>query len=83
MASWRRKKKKKKIWNQRWLPEDHHRSIITHVPSLLLDCIVDQLIIQPSKEWDHVLIDRLFIPYDVKAIKCIPLCDQPYVDKLI
>ncbi len=32
--------------------------------------------------WDHPLIDSLFIPYDAKAIKQIPLSNQDHVDKL-
>ena len=75
--------KKKKIWNQRWLLEDHHRSIITHEPPFLLDCTVDQLIMHARKKLDHGFIDRLFIPYDAEVIKSIPLSDQSHADKLI
>lgn len=81
MARWRWEKKK--IWNQRWLLEDHHRSIITHEPPFLLDCTVDQLIMHARKKLDHVFIDRLFIPYEAEVIKSIPLSDQSHADKLI
>ena len=30
-----------KIWKNRWLLEDNHRSIVTHGPQLLQDCTVD------------------------------------------
>ena len=73
--------KKIKIWKNRWLLEDNHRSIVTHGPQLLQDCIVDQLIIKPRMEWDSALIDKLFLPYDAEAIKNIPLSDRAPSDK--
>jgi hypothetical protein len=62
--------------------EDHHRKIITPGPNILLHCTVNQLITKPQMIWDHPLIDSLFIPYDAKAIKQIPLSNQDHVDKL-
>ena len=60
-----------------------HKKIITHRPYLLLNCTIDQLIIQPRMEWDHQLLDQLFIPYDADAIKSIPLSNLAPTDKLI
>ena len=71
------------IWDQRWLLEEHHRKILTLGPNILLHCTVNQLIIKPQMVWDHALIDQLFIPYDAKAIKHIPLSNQDHADKLI
>ena len=33
-----------KIWKQRWLLEDHHRTVITPVPSILADSTLSDLI---------------------------------------
>jgi hypothetical protein len=71
------------IWNHHWLLEDHHRKIITPGPNILLHCTVNQLITKPQMTWDHSLIDSLFLPYDAKAIKQIPLTNQNHADKLI
>uniref|UniRef100_A0A2N9EK22 CCHC-type domain-containing protein n=1 Tax=Fagus sylvatica TaxID=28930 RepID=A0A2N9EK22_FAGSY len=70
-----------KIWKNRWLLEDNHRTIITHGPQLLQDCTVDQLIIKPKMEWDTTLIDKLFLPYDAEAIKSIPLSERAPPDR--
>uniref|UniRef100_A0A2N9I5D1 Reverse transcriptase domain-containing protein n=1 Tax=Fagus sylvatica TaxID=28930 RepID=A0A2N9I5D1_FAGSY len=69
------------IWKHRWLLEDNHRNIISHGPQLLKDCTVDQLIIQPQMEWDHDLLDKIFLPYDAEAIKNIPLSHRAPQDK--
>ena len=71
------------IWKHRWLLEDHHRKIITPGPNILMHCTVNQLITKPQMTWDHSLIDSLFLPYDVEAIKQIPLSNQDHADKLI
>uniref|UniRef100_A0A2N9HR00 RRM domain-containing protein n=1 Tax=Fagus sylvatica TaxID=28930 RepID=A0A2N9HR00_FAGSY len=73
--------RKIKIWKNRWLLEDNHRSIITHGPQLLQECTVDQLILQQKMEWDTTLIDKLFLPYDAEAIKSIPLSERAPPDK--
>jgi hypothetical protein len=70
-----------KIWKNRWLLEDNHRTIITHSPQLLQDCTVDQLIIKPKMEWDTTLIDKLFLHYDAEAIKSIPLSERAPPDR--
>lgn len=61
-----------KIWKHYWLLEDNHRTIISHGPQLLKDCTVDQLILQPKMEWDHALLNKLFLPYDAEAKFCWP-----------
>lgn len=38
--------------------------------------MVDELILHPVMQWDTALIDRLFLQYDAKAIKNIPLNDR-------
>jgi hypothetical protein len=70
------------IWDQHWLLEEKHKKIITPSPNILLHCTVNHLITKPQMEWDHSLIDRLFIPYDVEAIKHIPLSNQEHANKL-
>ena len=70
------------IWRDRWLLEDHHRRIITPGPNLLVLSTVNELIIEPQMVWDHSLIDNLFLPYDAKAIKHIPLSKHKHADKI-
>ena len=64
------------IWRDRWLLEDHHRRIIMPGPNLLVHSTVKELITEPQMVWDHSLIDSIFIPYDAKAIKHIPLSNH-------
>jgi hypothetical protein len=70
-----------KIWRQRWLLEDHHRRVITPIPSLLADSTVSKLISPQTNHWNEPLIDSIFFPYDAMAIKSIPLSKGRPEDK--
>ena len=50
---------------------------------MLAESTVSQLFIPNVQRWDDNLIDKLFHPYDVAAIKCIPLSNRVTKDELI
>jgi ribonuclease HI len=70
------------IWNQRWLPEESHRTVISPPPAVLLNSTVSELMIPNSQQWDFHLIDQIFLPYDASAIKNIPLSSPTHKDSL-
>ena len=70
------------IGNQRWLPEAHHRIVISPIPETLRTSTVSELIHPMTASWNAAFIDQLFLPYDAKAIKSISLSERGPHDKL-
>ena len=71
------------IPDTRWLPEPHHRKILSPIPNSFRKSKVSDLILPLTHRWNTDLIDCLFLPYDAIAIKSIPLSDRHPSDKLI
>ena len=62
-----------KIWDDKWLPSCSTYQVIS--PRSFLDdfATVDKLICRDTMTWDSDILERLFLPRDVEAIKSIPL----------
>ena len=71
------------ILNTRWLFEPHHRKILSPISDPFRQSKVSDLIIPSTHRWNTDLIDRMFLPYDAKAIKSIPLSERRPNDELI
>jgi hypothetical protein len=72
-----------KIWGDKWLPSCSTYQVIS--PRSFLDdsTTVDKLICKDTMTWDADILERLFLPQDVEAIKSIPLSLRRPFDILI
>ena len=71
------------IQRDSWLPDPRHRKILSQNQNLPSDTRVEHLISPTTREWNHDLIDSLFMPYDAEAIKRVPLCINEIPDSII
>ena len=64
------------IRGDRWLPQVSSAIVLYLVIGLALDARVCDIIDQDSLTWRAGLIDQIFLPYEAKLIKGIPLSSQ-------
>ena len=71
------------IRGDRWLPLVTSARVLSPVTGLALDARVCDIIDQDSLTWRAGLIDQIFLPYEAKLIKGIPLSSQGVSDKQV
>ena len=71
------------IWGDKWLPTASTHKVISPQHFMHLDTGVSELINLETTSWKSVVLDILFLPHEVEAIKSIPLSSRLPNDKLI
>uniref|UniRef100_A0A2N9HMC3 Pentatricopeptide repeat-containing protein n=1 Tax=Fagus sylvatica TaxID=28930 RepID=A0A2N9HMC3_FAGSY len=61
-----------KVWKNSWLPENHHRKVLSPIPASLRNSCASELLLPPLQGWNIAMINQLFPPCDAKAILSIP-----------
>ncbi len=72
-----------KVWKNRWLPENHHRKVLSPIPTSLRNSCASELLLPPLQGWNIAMINQLFPPCDAKAILSIPVSERRPPDKLV
>ena len=62
-----------KIWQHYWLPTKLPTKISSPILDSMEEAMVECLINQDNKTWNHEMIDGIFAPQEVGLIKRIPL----------
>ena len=72
-----------RIWGDKWLPLSTTYKVASPRQFLHHDIRVSKLIDQNSASWKVQVLDALFLPYEAKVIKGIPISSRLPADKLI
>uniref|UniRef100_A0A2N9FDG6 Reverse transcriptase zinc-binding domain-containing protein n=1 Tax=Fagus sylvatica TaxID=28930 RepID=A0A2N9FDG6_FAGSY len=72
-----------KIWGDKWLTDPHLPKLISPCPTQLVDCNVSRIIDSITKSWNIDEIKSFLLPFEAKAIQCIPLSFQGARDTMI
>ena len=72
-----------KIWGDKWLTDPHLPKLISPCPTELVDCNVSRIIDSITKSWNIDEIKSFLLPFEAKAIQCIPLSFQGARDTMI
>lgn len=72
-----------RIWKDKWLPTPTTFALMSPVNTLPEFASVANLICKQDRRWNGPLIDSIFLDYEAKTIKAIPLSLVVHPDKLI
>jgi hypothetical protein len=70
-----------KIWQDNWLPEQVGFKPWSVEDKRAPQKLVKDLILPISKEWNHGLINRLFLPFEAHQIFKLPIINTNYPDE--
>jgi hypothetical protein len=71
------------IWDDHWLPHQNGYKILTPKADNAITKVSELIQIQPTKEWNSSLIDRIFIPFERDLIKQLPIIQDSIEDYLM
>ncbi|KAL8153365.1 LOW QUALITY PROTEIN: hypothetical protein V2J09_011125 [Rumex salicifolius] len=72
-----------RVWRDRWIRENNSREPITKAPPAQSDMRVSKLIDQHTRSWKADLVIELFLPFEARRVKSIPLSCLRCPDKKI
>ncbi len=70
-----------KIWGDKWLLDPNLPKLISPCPSRMVESTVSMIIDLVTRAWNISAIKPFLLPFEVEAIKCLPLsvCGAPDV----
>ena len=72
-----------RIREDRWLPVQSHRSVVSPMPTIEPNTRVNTLINAEKGEWKYSEVQRLFLPHEAATICGIPLSTKLPQDRII
>ena len=61
------------IWQNFWLPRKKSPQVLSPIIDFMAGAKVDIFIDETTRQWNHELIDSIFIPEETDLAKTIPL----------